>query len=133
VRVYTTKWFTRYARRQGISERALCEAIERAEQDLVDAQLGRGLIKQRVARKGEGRSGGFRTLIAYRAALRAVFLYGFAKSERGNVSAAQLQDLQVTAQALLGAGDPEIQAALIAGDLREVECDEKEDQAQPLG
>jgi len=36
----------------------LCEAVERAESGLIDANLGGGLIKQRVARLGQGRSGG---------------------------------------------------------------------------
>src|ERR1700683_1838925 len=52
---------------------------------LIDADLGSGLLKQRVARAGEGRSGGYRTIIAYRAGDRAVFLYGFAKNERDNI------------------------------------------------
>ena len=60
----------------------LCEAVARAEIGIVDANLTGGLIKQRVARSGQGRSGGYRVLVAWHSRSRAVFLYGFAKSER---------------------------------------------------
>jgi hypothetical protein len=63
----------------------LCEAVERAESGLIDANLGGGLIKQRVARLGQGRSGGYRAVVAYRRLGRAVFLYGSAKNERDNI------------------------------------------------
>jgi hypothetical protein len=72
----------------------LQEAIQRAESGLVDADLGGGIIKQRVARAGGGRSGGYRTLIAYRAGMRAVFLYAFAKNERDNIDPDELQTLR---------------------------------------
>jgi len=86
MRTFKTRWFARFARREGMSDEALREAIERAERGLIDADLGGGLIKQRIARPGGGRSGGYRTIIAYRIADRAVFLDGFAKSEQGNIS-----------------------------------------------
>ena len=87
VQVFATKWFARFARREGIPPESLIEAIERAEKGSVDADLGGGVIKQRVARRGEGRSGGYRTIIAYRTARRAIFLFGFAKSNRENIEA----------------------------------------------
>lgn len=78
MRVYATKGFARFSRRERIDQDRLREAVERVERGLVDANLGGGVIKQRVARKGQGRSGGFRVLIVYRPGRRAVFLYGFA-------------------------------------------------------
>lgn len=83
MRVYKTKWFARFAKRERISDEALCEAIERAEQGLIDADLGGGLIKQRVARLGGGKSGGYRTIVAYRAKNVAIFLSAFAKERPG--------------------------------------------------
>ncbi|HEV2324090.1 MAG TPA: type II toxin-antitoxin system RelE/ParE family toxin [Terracidiphilus sp.] len=83
--VYKTKWFARFAKREQLSNNSLREAVERAERGLIDADLGGGLIKQRVARPGKGKSGGYRTLVAYRSKQRAIFLYGFAKNERENV------------------------------------------------
>jgi hypothetical protein len=94
VRIFKTKLFARFARRERIADRALCAAVERAERGLVDADLGGGVIKQRIAREGQGRSGGYRTLLAFRSKDRAVFIYGFAKSERDNIEDDELTTLQ---------------------------------------
>jgi hypothetical protein len=66
-------------------------AIERAERGTIDADLGGGLIKQRLARPGQGRSGGYRVIVAYRVKGRAVFLFGFAKNDLDTISPDQLQ------------------------------------------
>ena len=121
-RVYVTKWFKRFARRERLSDKSLCEAINRAERGIIDADLGGNVIKQRVARIGSGRSGGYRTLIAIRVHQRAVFLYGFAKSARGNVSDDQVRDLQQTARDLLAAGEKAMDAAVKALELEELDC-----------
>jgi hypothetical protein len=86
MQVLKTRWFTKFARNEEIADASLREAIARAERGLIDADLGGGLIKQRVARRGQGRSGGYRVIVAYRAKGRAVFLFGFAKNERENIS-----------------------------------------------
>src|SRR5579859_1056516 len=90
MRIFKTRWLARFARHERITDDSLVEAIERAERGLIDADLGGGLIKQRVARKGRGRSGGYRMMIAYRLKDRAVFFYGFAKSDRENLSRNEL-------------------------------------------
>ncbi len=90
MRAFKTKEFARFARREGIPDARLREAAERAARGLVDADLGGGIIKQRVARQGEGRRGGYRTLMAFRAGRQTVFLYGFAKSERDNIGPDEL-------------------------------------------
>lgn len=82
MKVYRNRWFQRFARREKIKDAQLCEAVARAEKGLIDADLGGGLIKQRVARPGAGKSGGYRTLVFFRAGTRSVFAFGFAKSER---------------------------------------------------
>jgi hypothetical protein len=125
MRAFKTKWFTRFARREGISDKTLREAIERAEQGIVDADLGGGLIKQRVARQSQGRSGGFRTIIAYQAKRRAVFLYGFAKNERDNISPAELLSLRDIAQGWLAASAAKIVEVPEEGALQEIDDDEK--------
>jgi len=78
------------SRHEGILEQSLREAIDRAERGLIDADLGGGLIKQRVASPGKGRSGGYRTIVAYRAQNRAIFFLGFAKSEKDNLKEDEL-------------------------------------------
>ena len=120
VEVYKTKWLVRFARRERLSDESLWAAIQRAEQGLIDADLGGGLIKQRVARAGQGRSGGYRMLVAYRAEGRAVFLYGFAKSERENIGPDELASLREIAEAWLGANPEQIERAVAAKELQEV-------------
>jgi hypothetical protein len=120
MRAFLTKWMVRFARREGISDEALWEAITRAEMGLVDADLGGGLIKQRIARPGKGRSGGYRTIIAYRRAGRAVFLLGFAKSERDNIGQDELTELQTVGLNWLNASPEAIAEALDRMVLQEV-------------
>lgn len=96
---YLTKEFARLARRSGVGDDDLLEAIERAEDGKIDADLGGGLIKQRVARPGQGRSGGFRTIIAYRRGRRAIFLHMFAKARQANLKKVELEAYQDLAKA----------------------------------
>ena len=79
MRVFKTRAVARFCKSEAITDGQLTDAIARAERGLINADLGGGLIKQRVARPGKGKSGGWRTLIAYRKGQRAVFLFGFAK------------------------------------------------------
>lgn len=120
MRVFKTKSFTRYAMHENIDDDSLKEAIKRIEKGLVDADLGANLIKIRIARKGQGRSSGYRTLIAYKKNKRAVFLYGFAKSERENVDKDELISLKEIATAWIKASDQKISDALSNGLLKEV-------------
>ena len=120
MQVYLTKWMVRFARREQIAHRSLIEAIERAERGLIDADLGGGLIKQRVARPGKGRSGGYRTLIAYRRGKRAVFVFGFAKSHQENIAQDDLQSVRQVANHLLALDGLEMQNACEEGEIEEV-------------
>ena len=124
MRILLVKSFRRFQRREGITDKALAEAIARAEKGLVDASLGGGLIKQRVARPGKGKSGGYRTIIAYREATRAVFLLGFAKSEQDNIDDDELADLKKVGAAALANTDAAIDSAVEAQTLWEIDHDE---------
>jgi hypothetical protein len=101
MRIFKTKWFVRFARKESILDNALREAVRRAEEGLLDTDLGGGLVKQRVPRQGAGKSGGYRTLIVYRSRASAFFVYGFAKSERDNIDAADLRVLREAARSYL--------------------------------
>lgn len=120
MRSFVTKSFRRFQRKEGIGNQALSEAIVRIERGLVDADLGQGLVKQRVARPGGGRSGGYRTIIAYRSAHRSVFLFGLAKNVQGNVSLADQRDLADFGRLLLDLDERGIEAMLAAGQLTEI-------------
>lgn len=131
-RVFKTKWFARFARREGIMDATLCEAVERAQKGIVDADLGGNVLKQRIARPGSGRSGGYRTILLLRIGTRAVFVYGFAKSDRANIDKDELEGFRSLAAELLNYEDERIEKALDAGALLEVDCDGdgREDVAQ---
>ena len=120
MRVFVTRWVARYTRRERITHTSLCEAVARAENGLIDADLGGGLIKQRVARPGKGRSGGYRTVLAYRPTDRAVFLLAFAKNERDNITADELKTAREIASRLLAMSTAELQRAKQEGEIEEV-------------
>ena len=120
MRVFKTKWFSRFASKEKIDDASLAEAIKRAEKGLIDAELGGNLIKVRVAKKGQGRSSGYRTLIAYRKNKRAVFLYGFAKNERDNIEDDELASLKEISAVWLKASDHDLKNSLSNGLLKEV-------------
>jgi hypothetical protein len=119
MRAFKTKWFARFARQELIADASLWEAIERAERGLIDADLGGGLIKQRVSRHGKGRSGGYRVIVAYRAKNRAVFLLGFAKNEQDNIDANQLTTARKVAESWLTASTERITQAIEENELQE--------------
>jgi hypothetical protein len=108
-------------RKEGVTDDGLCDAVARAERGLIDANLGSGVIKQRVPRPGQGRSGGFRTLIAFKAAERSVFLFGFAKNDQDNIDADELKVLRRAAVEMLNWNEKQVAAMLASGAWIEVD------------
>jgi hypothetical protein len=123
MRIFKMKGFARFTRREHIADTSLKEAIGRAESGNIDADLGGGLIKQRVARQGQGRSGGYRMVIAYRTGDRAIFLLGFAKNEQENISSGELTALRALVKVWLQAPQHDIATALNEGVLQEIKDD----------
>ena len=101
LQTFKTKAFARFADREGLEDASLCEAVRRARRGLIDADLGGGVIKQRIARKGGGRSGGFRTIVLFRRRELAFFVYGFAKSDRENLRWNELETFRLLADEYL--------------------------------
>ena len=120
MRVYKLKAFARFQRRERMADKALGKAVQSAEQGLVEADLGGRLIKQRIARPGQGKSGGYRTVIAYQRGERAVFLFGFAKNERANLDDDELVYWQQVGRSYLSLDDDGFEAAITADELTEV-------------
>jgi hypothetical protein len=125
VRIFKNRWFARFARREHITDASLKEAVARAERGLIDADLGGGLIKQRVAREGHGRSGGYRMLLAYKAHNRTVFFYAFAKNERDNIEPDELLTAREIAAQWIAADAKAIAKAILEGILEEVQNDDQ--------
>jgi hypothetical protein len=119
-KIYKLKGFARFQRKERIGDAALCKTIGSVEAGLVDADLGGGLVKQRLARVGQGKSGGYRTVIAFRRGDRAVFLYGFAKNERSNISAEELDEFRRLARGFLELTAQQIRALIAENELMEV-------------
>ena len=125
LRTFKTKPFARFASREGISDAALCEAVGRAGRSQIDADLGGGVIKQRIARKGRGRSGGFRTIVLFRRGERSFFVYGFAESGRANLRRDELKAFRLLADTMLGMDEAGLEAALSNETITEVVCDDQ--------
>lgn len=123
---YKTKVFARWADKEGLGDAALCRALQETNDGLVDANLGGGLIKKRVAAPGRGKSGSYRTLIAFRSGERAVFLYGFGKNERDNIDEKEKKALKLLAGQFLGYENAELKTAMQNGVLIKVTCDDEE-------
>jgi len=112
VRVFKTKWFSRFARKERLSDAKLVAAVREVEHGLQDGDLGGHLVKKRMARAGAGKRGGYRTILVYRRGNRVVFLYGFAKNEKDNLSPVELQEYQKAAQLYLRLSEADIGKAL---------------------
>lgn len=82
--------------------------------------LGGGLIKQRVARPGRGKSSGYRTIVAFRGGNLAFSVFGFAKSDRGNISTVEERALRKLAANLLTAPEAQRASLLRLGEIIEV-------------
>lgn len=124
--VLQTRWFSRWARKQGLSARALCAAVAEIQRGLYEADLGGGLVKKRVARPGQSKSGGFRTLIATNRGDRWIFVFGFPKNVRSNIEQTEEAALKLLSAKLLALSARDLKTTLEAGELLEVTCNEKE-------
>ena len=125
MQTFKTRAFARFAIREGLEDAALCKAVERAREGLIDADLGGGVIKQRIARKGGGRSGGFRTIVLFRRGALAFFVYGFAKSDRESLRRDELVTYRLLANKYLALDRAGLAAAQAAGVIVEVKCDDQ--------
>jgi len=124
VRVFKSRWFQRFARKEGIEDAVLHEAVGRAERGQIDAELGGEVIKQRIARPGQGKSKGYRTIIFFRRGVRAFFVYGFAKSQRANIDKPQQEQFKEAAKIVLALTEAQLTVRLQRGDFVEVKANE---------
>ena len=119
-RVFKTRYFARWMRKTELTHSALCQAVAEMVQGLVDADLGGGVVKKRVALPGRGKSGGARTLVATNKGNRWFFVFGFEKNDRANISGQELEALQDLAQDLLARTVEQLDLAVQASALEEI-------------
>ena len=120
--VLKRKDFARWQAGERLPDDALCKAVREMEDGLIDADLGGSLFKKRVARPGSGKSGGYRTVLSARIGDRYVFLHGFAKNNKGNITQDEKKALQFAGKLFLALSAADLRKALQAGVLIEVHC-----------
>ena len=126
MRVFKTRVFSRWAKREGLAHRELCDAVAEMQQGLTDARLGGSVVKKRVARAGQGKRGSYRTILATNLRDRWFFMFGFAKNERDNIDEDELKMLKQLAAAFLGMDDSAIAEAKKRSELVEIDCGKQE-------
>lgn len=117
---YKTRTFARWMKREGLNDRDLHVALEEMQKGLVDARLGGGLVKKRIARTGQGKSGGYRVIVATNFGERWVFMFGFAKNERDNIDDDELKLIKWLAATLLSLNESDLRKAITADELLEI-------------
>jgi len=127
VTIYKTRWFDRRARKERLSTRTLSEAVGEMKAGLYEADLGGGLLKKRSARPGQGKSGGFRTLVATNKGNKWFFVFGFPKNVRSNIDKDEEVALKKLASHLLSLSATALITAQRAGELMEVKCDAQDE------
>lgn len=120
MRVFKNAWFERFACNEGLTDEMLREAVTRAEKGLIDADLGSGVIKQRIARQGQGKSSGYRSIIIFRSGDKAFFVYGFPKNKRDNISKDELNAFKKAAKELLKLSSEHLTALISKGSMTEI-------------
>ena len=119
-RVFKTRHFSRWMRKTELTDSLLCEAVTEMVNGLIDADLGAGIVKKRIAMPGRGKSSGARTLIATNRGNRWFFVYGFEKNDRANIDADELVMVQVAAGELLAMQASQLEFALLDRTLMEI-------------
>ena len=121
VRIFKNTWFARFASKEGIQDSELREIVSNVlETGQADANLGGDVYKVRIARPGEGKSGGYRVIVFFKIEERTFFHYGFAKADRDNISERELKIMKKQAKKHFAQSDEQIHKQLANGTLLEI-------------
>jgi hypothetical protein len=123
VRVFKNKWFSRFADKNGITDDDLKDIVKALEQGQIDAGLGGGVYKQRLARSGGGKSGGYRAILYYKSEFRVYFAFGFAKSDIDNIDERELHNFKERAKDFFALTDEQIKKRKLQGSLKEIDLE----------
>ena len=124
MRIFKSKWFHKWAEKEGLTDEALNIAIKEMEDDLVDADLGGHIYKKRAAIEGQGKSGGLRTILAFKVGNKAFFMFGFAKKQRANINEKELKTFKKMGKEYFGYSEIKLNKVVKVGNLIEVENNE---------
>ena len=121
MRVFKSKWFTKFARKNGLNDAVLKAAAAEIETGNFDADLGGDVYKQRIAREGGGKRGGYRTIVLLKRGERAFFMYGFAKNKRDTIANNEVDFYKAFAKKWFAYSETEINTAVEVGTFFEIE------------
>ena len=127
IKALKNRQFSRWAKGEQLTDQVLCIAVREIERGLVDANLGGFLLKKRISKGHKGKSGGLRTIIAYRQEHRLVFLFGFAKREKANIDQTEKRALLELGDVYMAMSEKDLSEAIRTGTLLEVVCDDEEE------
>ena len=125
MRIFKNKWFAKYARKEGISDEKLIQAVKDIETRDFDADLGGNVFKQRISRPGEGKSGGYRAIIIFRHEDSAFFVFGYAKSVISDIDEKDVKNFKESAKTLLSFTSKQIETLLKKTVLTEIKPKKK--------
>lgn len=120
MRIFKANWFTHFAKKEKITDKALREIVQLLDQGQFDADLGGGVFKQRLARPGSGKSGGYRLIIFFRKGERIFFIYAYPKSSLANITGEELKDYKKLAKHFLHLTDKQLDIMIKNGTLQEI-------------
>jgi hypothetical protein len=123
VRVFKNAWFSRFARKENIGDDELRDIVDQLEAGQADTDLGGDVYKQRLARHGEGKSGGYRVIVFFKSEERTIYVYGFAKSGRSNISRKELKAFKEAAKVYFSMTSDQLRERIKQGQLIELEGD----------
>jgi hypothetical protein len=120
MRIFKNKWFSKFARKEGISDEKLIQTVRDVDAGKIDADYGGGVIKQRIARPQEGKSGGYRAIILFRKGDKAFFVYGFAKSVLDNLDRADVRGFKKLAKIMLSVTEQQVENLSEKAEIEEI-------------
>lgn len=125
MRIFKSNAFEKFARKHKISDSLLINAINEIENGLIDADLGSGVIKQRLAKAHRGKSKGYRVIIIYKFKHISLFAYGFDKKDKENLTPAEENTFKALAKYFVAITNEQLNQSIEARELIEVPYEKK--------
>jgi len=120
VRIFKNTRFARFADKEDITDEELRDTADLLEAGQFDADFGGDVYKMRMARQGEGKSGGYRVIVIFKSRYRTFYVEGFAKSQKGNISQREKRNFKTLAKKYLALSDEIIDEAVRTGRFIEI-------------